>query len=165
MRKFNSIKKSRKKSKDIDEKIEYLDKECLKTGLNEITMSTADIYQGTTQVPNQDFINFQGQSQGGYGLGISGADGNSVGGASIDTIPSGFSLAGLEGVAFSPPHPVTGQRIYAIHRTTGLGNSTPLRPGVTISRGFSDNPPQYTCLLYTSPSPRDGRISRMPSSA
>ena len=23
----------------------------------------------------------------------------------------------------------------------------------------------YTCLLYTSPSPRDGRISRMPSSA
>ena len=24
---------------------------------------------------------------------------------------------------------------------------------------------QYTCLLYTSPSPRDGSISRMPSSA
>ena len=24
---------------------------------------------------------------------------------------------------------------------------------------------RYTCLLYTSPSPRDGRISRMPSSA
>ena len=27
-----------------------------------------------------------------------------------------------------------------------------------------DNP-NYTCLLYTSPSPRDGLLSRMPSSA
>ena len=25
--------------------------------------------------------------------------------------------------------------------------------------------PEYTCLLYTSPSPRDGLLSRMPSSA
>ena len=25
-----------------------------------------------------------------------------------------------------------------------MGDTTPLRPGVTISRGFSDNPPQYT---------------------
>ena len=141
--KFNTIKKSRKKSKRIDEKIEYLNKECKKNNLQEI-MSTSNMYVDGGTVPNQDFINFEGQSQGGYKLGLSAADGNSVGGASIDTIPSGFSLAGLEGVAFSPPHPVTGQRIYAIHRTTGLGNSTPLRPGVTISRGFSDNPPQYT---------------------
>ena len=28
-----------------------------------------------------------------------------------------------------------------------------------------DNPYTYTCLLYTSPSPRDGLLSRMPSSA
>ena len=27
------------------------------------------------------------------------------------------------------------------------------------------NPPLTTCLLYTSPSPRDGLLSRMPSSA
>ena len=26
-------------------------------------------------------------------------------------------------------------------------------------------PEEYTCLLYTSPSPRDGLLSRMPSSA
>ena len=31
-------------------------------------------------------------------------------------------------------------------------------------RGCSDNH-MYTCLLYTSPSPRDGLLSRMPSSA
>ena len=30
---------------------------------------------------------------------------------------------------------------------------------------FFDEEGNYNCLLYTSPSPRDGRISRMPSSA
>ena len=29
----------------------------------------------------------------------------------------------------------------------------------------SENHPNYSCLLYTSPSPRDKRQSRMPSSA
>ena len=32
-------------------------------------------------------------------------------------------------------------------------------------REFSLPQPSYTCLLYTSPSPRDGLLSRMPSSA
>ena len=31
--------------------------------------------------------------------------------------------------------------------------------------GFSVNEPRTTCLLYTSPSPRDAHESRMPSSA
>ena len=34
--------------------------------------------------------------------------------------------------------------------------------------GLGETPPRgmnYTCLLYTSPSPRDGLLSRMPSSA
>ena len=31
--------------------------------------------------------------------------------------------------------------------------------------GHSDYWYDYTCLLYTSPSPRDGLLSRMPSSA
>ena len=62
MRKFNSIKKSRKKSKDIDEKIEYLNKECQKTGLNEITMSTSGIYQGTTSNPNSGYADITGKN-------------------------------------------------------------------------------------------------------
>ena len=33
---------------------------------------------------------------------------------------------------------------------------------ICIARMYSRN---YTCLLYTSPSPRDGLLSRMPSSA
>ena len=32
-------------------------------------------------------------------------------------------------------------------------------------RAEADHPQRYTCLLYTSPSPRDGLLSRMPSSA
>ena len=32
-------------------------------------------------------------------------------------------------------------------------------------RRTGDEKPNYTCLLYTSPSPRDGLLSRMPSSA
>ena len=35
------------------------------------------------------------------------------------------------------------------------------RGGAALSMKFSTN----TCLLYTSPSPRDGLLSRMPSSA
>ena len=39
-------------------------------------------------------------------------------------------------------------------------------PGQTsaLIEGFMDNTP-YRCLLYTSPSPRDATLSRMPSSA
>ena len=38
-------------------------------------------------------------------------------------------------------------------------------PTVTIPSGLSDNGMPLACLLYTSPSPRDGLLSRMPSSA
>ena len=65
---FSAIKRSVKKPKDIDEKIEYLEKECQKTGLNEITMSTTGVYQKPTPVPNQDYNDFESQSQDGYGL-------------------------------------------------------------------------------------------------
>ena len=55
--------------------------------------------------------------------------------------------------------------------TLNNGNDVPLTelrwrvaayaPGDTVN--LADN--QYTCLLYTSPSPRDGLLYRMPSSA
>ena len=61
MRKFNTIKKSRKKSKDIDEKIEYLDKECQKTGLNE-TNTTSGVYVGSTSNPNSGYAEITGKN-------------------------------------------------------------------------------------------------------
>ena len=116
MRKFNTIKKSRKKSKDIDEKIEYLNKECQKTGLNEITMSTSGIYQGRVSNPNSGYAEITGKSFNGKGFAMSG-DTNlgqgSFGGASIR--PS-------DGAALSPPHPITGE----IKTTSTKGGISPM---------------------------------------
>ena len=56
MKRFSIIKKSRKKSKDIDEKIEYLNKECQKTGLQEVMMTTTDMYFATQDNPAVDAV-------------------------------------------------------------------------------------------------------------
>ena len=138
MKRFNIIKKSRNKSKGIDEKIEYLDKECQKTGLQEV-MTTSNIYVGTEQIPNTTYTDVESISIGGYAIGLSGAKG-SVGGASIGSP----AHSNQTGVALSPPHPVTGARRAAYHVTTGLGDLTALRPGQITYRGFGNNPPPYT---------------------
>ena len=137
MKRFNIIKSSRKKSKGIDEKIEYLDRELDKNGLRE-GMVTSKIYQGSTKEPNQDVSDFVALSQGGYGLGLSAADGNHLGNATLGPV------SGSTGVALAPPHPVSGVRRSARHITSGLGDSTPLRPGQTTTIGFGDNPPTRT---------------------
>ena len=145
---FNTIKKSRKRSHEIEEKLNVLNRELEKTkDIHEIapTMSTSGIYFATINQANQDHSDFEAITTGGQGLGFSGADGNTAGNASIG------DYLGFSGVALSPPHPVTGVRTQAVHVTTGLGDTTPLRPGVTITRGFSDNPPSYTmgsCLWF-----------------
>ena len=148
MSRFNTIKKSRKRSHEIEEKLNVLNRELEKTkDIHEIapTMSTSGIYVGSENQANQDHSDFESKSHGGEGLGFSGADGNTAGNASIG------DSSGVSGVALSPPHPVTGVRNSAVHYRTGTGDTTPLRPGVTITRGFSDNPPSYTmgsCLWF-----------------
>ena len=96
MKKFNTIKKSRKKSKGIDEKIEYLNKECQKTGLNEITMSTSGIYQGTTSNPNSGYAEITAKNFNGKAFAMSGysnlGQGNFGGG----------SIRASDGAALSP---------------------------------------------------------------
>ena len=54
-----------------------------------------------------------------------------------------------------------------IGRCDLLEPANPLNDKVKVSQVNSPfvHLPQYTCLLYTSPSPRDGLLSRMPSSA
>ena len=37
--------------------------------------------------------------------------------------------------------------------------------GISLRKHVSADPRDHSCLLYTSPSPRDGLLSRMPSSA
>ena len=51
---------------------------------------------------------------------------------------------------------------------TGARLAHGFRPGRVVSRsrdGAETRERETTCLLYTSPSPRDGLLSRMPSSA
>jgi len=93
---FNSIKKSRRASSDIDEKIEYLNKELKKNGLRE-GMNTSGMYFATGQEPNASHNAFKALSHDGQSLGFSGANYN------IFTEPIG-------GLKYSPPHPVSGER-------------------------------------------------------
>ena len=127
---FNRIKKYSKASKEIDEKLEYLNKELKKTGIHE-AMVTSKMYQMPKEVPNQDYINFNGLSHGGYALGLSAADGNGLGGAILGT-----NSQGATGVALSPPHPITGVRTSATHLLDGIGTGHPLQPGKSVYRGF-----------------------------
>ena len=144
---FNTIKKSRKRSHEIEEKLNVLNRELEKTKdiQEQPTMHTSGVIVKSEDQANQDHSDFESKSFGGEGLGFSGADGNTAGNASIGDA-SGFS-----DVALSPPHPVTGVRTSAFHVRDGLGGTTPLRPGKTTTRGFSDNPPVYTmgsCLWF-----------------
>ena len=153
---FHSIKKSRRASSDIDEKIEYLNKELVKTGLHEM-MTTDKVYQSGNEVTNTDFNNFQGLSVNGLKLGISGADGNGAGDAYVGTIETGMRLAGsyvgLKGAAISPPHPVTGVRNVATTQTGFAGFFSPLLPG-QIQR--SGNTPSGGALWYWDPNHNNG---------
>ena len=58
------------------------------------------------------------------------------------------------------------------HACVPCGLTEPRRPAyfdgqLLLARDFEDEQGYhvYNCLLYTSPSPRDGLLSRMPSSA
>ena len=126
-----------RKTPEIDWKIDYLNKEMEKTGLQEV-MTTSNVYQGTEKIPNTDFSDFEAIVINGYGLGLSGGDGNGAGGAYVGKlIPSEFpglvpgihGVLDLDGVAVSPPHPISGQREYASTLTGFAGDMSPLRPG------------------------------------
>ena len=57
-----------------------------------------------------------------------------------------------------------GRRI--IHMEVGQpGTPAPEGARAAVTKAIADGPLGYTCLLYTSPSPRDLSTSRMPSSA
>ena len=137
---FNSIKKSRRVSSDIDEKIEYLNKELEKTGLRE-AMSTSNIYVGGQSVDNPIYTSFNNATFNGLSLGHSGADGVGSGGAYTGKmIPSevgltpGYhdSILNTPKAALSPPHPVSGKRRYASTRLGGIIGQQffPTQPGV-----------------------------------
>ena len=143
MEKFNIIKKSRKKSKDIDEKIEYLNKECQKTGLQEV-MNTTGMYSVTKQEPNPSHVAFTGLSVNGQPLGFAGGD---------HTINAPL----INGAIYSPPHPVTGEREAAgTWKGILIGFKAPVFPGQPIGSG-SDRIPGSIMWVWEPNIPPNGR--------
>ena len=69
----------------------------------------------------------------------------------------------LRGVDFE----VAPGSIFALLGSNGAGKTTMIRILSTLLKqdAGTANVHGYDCLLYTSPSPRDGLLSRMPSSA
>ena len=134
---FNSIKKSRRASSDIDEKIEYLDKELEKNGLRE-GMTTSNVYVGGQSVDNPIYTSFTTSVFNARPMGHSPSDNSGgLGGAYTGKmVPSEVGLSSpvhdyllnLDGVALSPKHPVSGRRRYASTRT-GMVSYSPTQPG------------------------------------
>ncbi len=143
MKKFNIIKKSRKKSKDIDEKIEYLNKECQKTGLQEV-MTTTGIYSVSGQEPNPSHVAFKALSVNGQPLGFAGGD---------HTINAPL----INGAIYSPPHPITGEREAAgTWKGILIGFKAPVFPGQPIGSG-SDRIPGSIMWVWEPNIPPNGR--------
>ena len=143
MRKFNIIKKSRKKSKDIDEKIEYLNKECQKNGLQEV-MTTTGMYSVSGQEPNPSHVAFTGLSVNGLQLGFAG--GNHTVNAPL-----------INGAIYSPPHPITGEREAAgTWKGILIGFKAPVFPGQPIGSG-SDRVPHGIMWVWNPDIPPLGR--------
>ena len=151
---FNSIKKSRRASSDIDEKIEYLDKELEKNGLRE-GMTTSNVYVGGQQVDNPIYSSFKSSVFNARPLGHSPSDNSGgLGGAYTGKVIAGEhglsvgvhdSILNLKGVANSPPHPVSGRRRYASTRT-GMVSYSPTQPGV--KQGNSEYPTGSVAWLW-----------------
>jgi len=151
---FHSIKKSRRVSSDIDEKIEYLNKELEKTGLRE-GMTTSNVYVGGQQVDNPIYTSFTSSVFNARPMGHSPSDGSGgLGGAYTGRVIAGEhglsvgvhdSILNLKGVANSPRHPVSGKRRYASTRT-GMVDFSPTQPGV--KQGNSDYPTGSVAWLW-----------------
>ena len=83
-----------------------------------------------------------------------------------DEVNRGIVQSEIEGGVFLndlPPSTVLEiQTMHHCYKAVLLGGSEALLSG---HPEFCPEPVQVACLLYTSPSPRDGLLSRMPSSA
>ena len=151
---FNSIKKSRRASSDIDEKIEYLDKELEKNGLRE-GMTTSNVYVSGNRVDNPIYSSFTSSVFNARPLGHSPSDNSGgLGGAYTGKVIAGEhglsvgvhdSILNLKGVANSPKHPVSGKRRYASTRT-GMVSYSPTQPGV--KQGNSQYPTGSVAWLW-----------------
>ena len=78
-------------------------------------------------------------------------------------------MKAMEGITFGPPLIVDGKKMitegdggWGVGPRTAIGQK---KDGTVLFLVIDGRQPGYSCLLYTSPSPRDRSLSRMPSSA
>ena len=81
---------------------------------------------------------------------------------------TGGSMGGMQVLQFISNFPDKSKTVIPIattssHSAQNIAFNELGRQAITADSNWRDG--NYTCLLYTSPSPRDGSISRMPSSA
>ena len=109
------------------------------------------------------------------GVAIADATRLNYNGAGPGALSNPYSLTTAEGTTFDTNLEVTahtdgGTRTYTFRITDSAGETDDTSVEITVittplSLGFSNANGGITCLLYTSPSPRDATLSRMPSSA
>ena len=82
-----------------------------------------------------------------------------------ENLPGSFALSELQ----SAPIPLLAQRHQLIQENERLGGDPEIQAKIkslsSTIQTIEETTQAYICLLYTSPSPRDKRQSRMPSSA
>ena len=93
----------------------------------------------------------------------------------VDTLPAGITFTGST-ESQGTYDPATGlfdigtladgaSAIITLTGTVDVGQGGNTITNITTAASGDQNDPSTFCLLYTSPSPRDGLLSRMPSSA
>ena len=79
-------------------------------------------------------------------------------------LPSAFAAEDKDSQVYTIGLDAMGGSSSAVAVTTNLSGKLSALPAQPTLEGYTFDG-WYTCLLYTSPSPRDGATSRMPSSA
>ena len=86
----------------------------------------------------------------------------------IDLLPFLISFIKIVAVIFAVILPMVAYSVWAERRVSAIIQERvgPNRVGIPFTKiGLSGLGQPIACLLYTSPSPRDATLSRMPSSA
>ena len=91
-------------------------------------------------------------------------DNVSIAGVATATLFSGASQIGIQSAGTQIGAGITQLNFVGAGNTFAV-NGTTVDVSISGNSGAGGTWSSYTCLLYTSPSPRDGLLSRMPSSA
>ena len=107
------------------------------------------------------------QSVSGMGAGFAGRSSSAEDASTVFGNPAGMSRLKREQISVGAATLFAKTDISQTRSTFGGQEDGDMVPTTTVPMGYYVKPidEHWACLLYTSPSPRDGLLSRMPSSA